>query len=307
VRPRRFDFQPYFDGFLSNLALDPTRQQRIASALRHLDDVVDDDPLLRRRRPRLVLQGSYAAGLAVRPLRATDEYDVDVVIELNIGATAPSGATLDWLEARLATDAIFRSRLRRHPRCVRIEYAGDFHLDVVPGRRIYTAGGAFRGVIKAPDRVRGWRTSYPRGFVRWCEQQDQRTGRDFGRVVVMLKRWRDLQGADRRRVRSIVFTTLVGRCVPACSRTGDSTRPDADVVAETLLRLDRYLRARQRVPIVRNPSLPSENLARAWPQAHFEEFRRQIRAAAAAADGARGGVDPRAWRRLFGDSFPTQP
>lgn len=46
-------------------------------------------------------------------------------------------------------------------------------------------------------------------------------------------------------------------------------RPDADIVAETLVRLDRYLRSRQRVPIVRNPSLPSENLARAWPQTHF--------------------------------------
>lgn len=306
MKSRRFDFQPYFDGFLSNLALDPTREQKIVSALRRLDDVVANDPLLRRRRPRLVLQGSYAAGLGVRPLRTTDEYDVDVVIELNVGASARSGATLNWLQARLAGDATFRPRLRHHSRCVRIEYAGDFHVDVVPGRRIYTTGGAFRGVINAPDRVRGWRTSYPRGFLRWCEQQDRRTGRDFGRVIVMLKRWRDLQGPDRRRVRSIVFTTLVGRCVPTWSRAGAALRPDADVVAETLVRLDRYLRSRSHVPLVRNPSLFSENLARAWPQAHYNEFRRQIRDAAAAADAARRGADPRAWRRLFGDGFPAR-
>jgi Second Messenger Oligonucleotide or Dinucleotide Synthetase domain len=306
MRPRAVDFQPYFDGFLTNLALDPTREGRIASAVRHLSEIVAGDPLLRRRRPRLVLQGSYATGLAVRPLRASDEYDVDVVLELTVGATASSAATLDWLHTRLANDAVFRTRLRRHPRCVRIEYAGDFHLDIIPGRRIYTPGGAFRGVIKAPDRERGWRTSYPRGFLRWCARQERRTGRDFGRVVVMLKRWRDLQGPDRRRIRSIVFTTLVGRCVPTWSHAGDSSRPDADIVVETLARLDRYVHSRPRVPIVRNPSLPSENLARAWPQTHFEEFRAQIRAAAVAADAARRGVDPRLWRRLFGDGFPAR-
>lgn len=306
MRQRAFDFQPYFDGFLASLALDPTRQARIDSAVRHLREVVEGDPLLRRRRPRLVLQGSYAAGLAVRPLRARDEYDVDVVIELNAGVSATAAAMLDWLGERFRRDALFRTRLRRHRRCVRIEYAGDFHLDVIPGRRVYSSAGVFRGVIKAPDRVAGWRTSYPRGFLRWCARQEERTGDDFGRVVIMLKRWRDLQGPDRRRIRSIVFTTLLGRCVPNWTRDGVSWRPDADIVAETLVRIDRYLRSRQRVPFVRNPSLASENLAHAWPQTHFEEFRAQIGVAAAAANAARRGSDPRAWRRLFGDSFPTR-
>lgn len=299
------DFQPYFEALLSNIALDPTRVERIESAVRHLEDVVLTDPLLRRRRPRIVPQGSYAAGLAIRPLRATDEYDVDVVVEMSIGATVPSWRVLDALADRLALDAIFRPRLRTHPRCVRIQYAGDFHLDVVPGRRIVTPGGAFRGVIKAPDRERGWRTSNPRGFLRWCVQRNNLTGGDFERVVVMLKRWRDLQVAERRRVRSIVFTTLIGLCVPRWTRSGASTRPDADVLVETLQRLDRYLGSRRRVPILRNPSLAGENLARSWPQTHFEEFRDQVSEALDDATFARAGRGASAWRRLFGDAFPT--
>jgi hypothetical protein len=121
----------------------------------------------------------------------------------------------------------------------------------------------------------------------------------------MLKRWRDLQAPDKRRVRSIVFTTLVGKCVPTWARGRSSTRPDADVVCLTLKRLDRYLQSRTRVPLVRNPSLLSENLARDWTAASFGRFRAEVAKALADAEVARSGRSGSAWRAVFGDSFPS--
>lgn len=300
------DFQPFFNKFLGSLALDTTRVERIESARRHLLDVVENDERLMRRKPTLLIQGSYGQSLAVRPADADEEYDVDLVLEMNIAPSATSAATLDWLHDRLALDGVFRPKLRRHDRCVRIQYAGDFHLDVVPGRRL-TASGVFRGIISAPDRSAGWRRSYPRGFMRWCDKQNERTGGDFQRVVMLLKRWRDVRISEAQRVRSIVFTTLLGRCVPDWGYKTTNTRPDADVLTTTLVRLDRYLQGRTRVPRITNPSLPSENLTRRWTEAHYRGFRNAVHEAVRSAGEARAWGDPAAWRMLFGGGFPTDP
>lgn len=299
------DFQSYFNEFVRRLFLDETRVERIESALRHLEDVVSNDVRMRRYRPRLFRQGSYACGLAIKPVRANDEYDVDVVLELNLPRSTTSNQALDWLDGRLAEDVVFRSRLVDHDRCVRIDYAGDFHLDVVPARRVWSQGGAFQGRIWVPNRAGRWKLSYPRGFLRWCQAQDKRTGGDFGRAVWMLKRWRDLRSPEKRRVRSIVFTILVGKCVPSWRRVGTSTLPDAALICATLDRLDRYLRSRYGVPVVRNPSLTNENLARDWTHTSFEAFRDEVTAAKRRAERARAGTDASAWQHLFGDAFPT--
>ena len=131
---------------------------------------------------------------AVGQVRARDEFDVDLVVKLTLPVSLSSADTLTWIRSRLALDSVFRVRLKPHPRCVRISYAGDFHMDVVPARRVATVGpisGARLVRLKVPDRVGGWRFSNPEGFVRWCQTQDERTGGDFGRVVMMMKRWRD--------------------------------------------------------------------------------------------------------------------
>jgi hypothetical protein len=121
----------------------------------------------------------------------------------------------------------------------------------------------------------------------------------------MLKRWRDSEAPNKRRVRSIVFTTLIGRTVPSWRRASASSRPDPDVVCETLARLERVLANRTRVPRIVNPSLSSENLARNWALVNFARFRTEVSAARAAADAAHASGRPSAWRALFGDSFPT--
>lgn len=296
--------QAQFNGFLSNLELDPTRRARIESALAHLREFVASDPLLARRRPTVYVQGSYGQELAVRPADPKAEYDVDVVIEINGSLSTSSSKMLDWLHDRLATDGVFAPRLVEHPRCARVQYQGEFHLDVVPGRRVYV-GGQFRGRVIVPDRESRWRTSYPRGFARWCDKRDELSGNDFTRIVMMLKRWRDLHQSDETRVRSIVFTTLIGQVVPPWRQAGTSTRPDAAVLYETLVRLERYLNGRTLKPIVRNPSLLGENLARSWTQAQFLGFRDVVSETLDEIETIGAARQPERWRLVFGEGFPS--
>lgn len=307
-----YRYQPVFNKFASEvLPLDSSRVNRINRAWRHLVDVIAADDAFKRYRPEIVLQGSYAAGTAVRPVRAGDEFDVDLVVKLNLPVSLSSTDTLTWIRSRLELDGVFKTRITPHPRCVRISYAGDFHMDVVPARRTITTmpiSGARIARLKVPDRVGGWRFSNPEGFVRWCEAQNKRTGGDFQRVVAMMKRWRDYETPDHRRVKSIVFTTLLGKSVPAWSATGASQRPDADVLVMTLRSLNMSLARFTGVPSVRNPSMATENLARTWTRADFVAFRTALRNTLRLAVQIRKSrEDAAAWRLVFGPTFPTRP
>lgn len=309
--PYDYRYQPFFDKFVGEvLPLDGSRVERINSAYRHLVDVVSGDEAFRRYRPEIVPQGSYAVGTAVRPVRPGDEFDVDLIVKLTLPLSSSSAETLTWIRSRLALDGVFKPRLNTHPRCVRISYAGDFHMDVVPARRITTTGplsGARLVRLKVPDRVGGWRFSNPEGFVRWCQAQNKRTGGDFTRVVMMMKRWRDHTAPDHRRVKSIVFTTMLAKSVPAWAPGGASPRPDADVLIATLRTLNTKLAPITGVPYVRNPSMISENLARTWVRADFVALRTELKAALKLALHARKSGDSAAWRLLFGPTFPNTP
>jgi hypothetical protein len=104
------DFQPYFNRFITDsLVLDQTREGRIRDALSHLSRLVATDPALRRYRPELMLQGSYAAAMAVRPARDRDEFDVDAILKLNAPPSWSATDALDFVHSRLADD----SRRRR--------------------------------------------------------------------------------------------------------------------------------------------------------------------------------------------------
>lgn len=305
-----YRYQPFFDKFLRDvLPLDASRVERINGAWQRLHDVIAGDDAFTRYRPEIVPQGSYAAGTAVRPVRPGDEFDVDLVVKLTLPLSWTSTETLTWIRTRLALDSVFKTRLLAHPRCVRISYAGDFHMDVVPARRLSTTSpisGARLIRLKVPDRVGGWRFSNPEGFVRWCEAQNKRTGGDFGRVVMMLKRWREFSAPEKRRIKSIMFTTLLGRTVPAWPGGGDSRRPDADVLVATLGVLSRKLAPITGVPVVPNPSLRLENLARTWTRNDFVAFRNELKEAFRLAVQIRKSKDPTSWRALFGPTFPER-
>jgi hypothetical protein len=161
--------------------------------------------------------------------------------------------------------------------------------------------------LKVPDRQGGWRFSNPQGFTAWCRAKDRQTGGDFTRVVMMLKQWRDNVASDQARIRSIVFTTLIGRAVPPWRGAGANSRPDDKVLITTLGRLHQRLAATRGVLVVRNPSLIAENLARDWSRADFQLFREQVKSAFGIAASARMVGRPAIWRQLFGPSFPSSP
>ncbi|ADB51241.1 nucleotidyltransferase [Conexibacter woesei] len=288
------DLSANFEQFLQNISLGDPQVPRMNSAARTVSDFLLASYDIAQG--NVFLQGSYANGTAIEPVRG-GEYDVDLVA-VCVGGNTTADDALSELEKRFRSDGRFRARVRRKQPCVRLEYAednvGGFHVDVVPVR--YANHDA---PLEAPRRGEGWHETAPAEYTRWCTSQ----GAYFLRTVKMLKRWRAEQQSVRTAVKSIVLQVLVAQCMP-------SVADDADRITQTFRNLHAHLAGMTRPPVVLNPVLPTENLAGRWTQESFASFVRELDEAVQWADQAMAATDvieaTDIWRELLGDDFPAR-
>ncbi|MBM4344849.1 MAG: hypothetical protein FJ100_15890 [Deltaproteobacteria bacterium] len=146
-----------FDRFDAAIQLNATQRERVAQAIHGLRRVVGaSDGVVLDTVRELVPQGSFTRNTILKPLDDHHTFDVDL---LAVGSwSAPNS----WgLVTRLGAQTALRmlaTELRRHhnytgkvhqkARCVRVEFANQFHLDVVPA---VESGGAMEIPDKATD------------------------------------------------------------------------------------------------------------------------------------------------------------
>ena len=83
---------------------------------------------------RFYIQGSMAIDATISTRGTDDEYDIDVVIELDLPPGTTPSEVLDALYDALKDYKV--SRVTRQTRCVTLHYADGMHLDVTPSKRI---------------------------------------------------------------------------------------------------------------------------------------------------------------------------
>jgi hypothetical protein len=294
--------QNHFEKLVENISLDPTRIGRVRSAVKNLAEFFREDEVIRQLLIEEFLQGSFPMDICVRPQGRGGEFDVDLVLVLrlkNPDGSLPSPQTvLELIAARLATRADFKPKIQRNkPRCIRLQYAGDFHIDIVPAQ----VGFDTESAIKIPDKqAQKWRDTHPKGFIKAIESKDQNG--HLKPVVKMVKWWRDVACQDGGAPKSVVLTTLLANSLIADSFSY------AVSLTSTIRQLNRYFQSNSLCPVVANPALPSENLARNWSQEDYARFKKEFAAATKVAEEALAEPDyeksVEGWQRLFGSAFP---
>ena len=116
----------YFDEFLD---LNRTRIDRLNKSVSavgdHLSQRLDSYIGIER-------QGSYALRTIIKPVKSNQEYDADILLLIqNVSDTMPH-EYIDQVYRCFAESAVYDDKAHRKTRCVTLDYAGDFHLDVVP-------------------------------------------------------------------------------------------------------------------------------------------------------------------------------
>jgi hypothetical protein len=114
-------------------------------------------------------QGSLRIGTTVKPL-SNQEFDLDFVLEVTGLAETKTGHPVQFLNDItdiLKKHGTYEDMVEKMNRCVRLTYANDFHMDILPGK---PTNGEHPNCIEVPDRkAEAWKPSNPKGYADWFE------------------------------------------------------------------------------------------------------------------------------------------
>lgn len=272
------------------LQLDRTRRENADSSYTAVTELLkDSNSLFGKVDIEIYPQGSFAIQTTVKPL-AREEYDLDFVLEVALDWKQINQPTvlLDELFNVLKASGRYSKSCERKNRCVRLNYAGEFHMDILPACPNTDFGGTN---IKVPDRnTKTWTDSNPKGFAGWFEERAaarlilEKAAKvepipddlpyelkpPLKRAVQLLKRRRDIffQQNEAQSPRSIILTTLA-----AMHYTQEIDTYSA--LLQTVRNTNVTLANTQGIVRIPNPSNIGENLADDWignPEA-YKQFK----------------------------------
>ena len=242
-------------------------------------------------------QGSYGLGTIIKPVRQGQEYDADVLLYMRCENRKPARAYLQELYNCLKSSRIYADRAQGKTRCIRLNYAGDFHLDIVPC--IMGTNGFFicnyrDNAFEITDGV---------GYRDWFNGQNAITAGNLKRVTRLLKYLRDHKGNFS--VKSILLTTLIGKTVGIYDGSNFQNIPEALKTVSN--RINDFLQSHSRVPQISNPVLSAEDFTRHWNQEIYDNFRKRFDLYTGKINSAYEATDHDdsidQWREVFGDKF----
>jgi hypothetical protein len=288
------------------------------------------------------LQGSVAIGTAVKPIGA-NEHDVDLVAHVPDLDPAVSPALLKQrIGDRLRRNGSYAGLLVEMPRCWRLDYANEFHLDITPS--IPNPECRLGGELVPDKTLKMWKASNPQGYRAKFERraallprirsvfrkafdsarseaqvepypEEKRLKGILRRIVQIAKRHRDVHFIDDDHglaPLSIIITTLASRAYETCVSNFEYDH-ELDLIVDVLRRMPQMLQTTtiegRVVWRLWNQTTAGENFCEKWNRhperaTAFFEWHGKVVADVEHLAGARG-LDQ--VRRLLGDIFGTAP
>lgn len=215
-------------------------------------------------------------------------------------------SAISWVETLYTVfrgSGIYHDMVSRKSRCVTVNYAGEFHMDVVP----YLDRHGQRYITNRHDNA--YELTNPEAFNAWLDEQNRITSGRLVKVIRLLKYLRDFK--NNFSVKSVILTILLGERISTTALLADPNHY-ADLPA-TLLNLmtdlNEYLQANPSMPSIDDPSCPTENFNHRWSQEQYANLRNWIATYTGWAKDAYFESDRDAsytkWRKLLGNEFGT--
>jgi hypothetical protein len=276
-------------------------EQRVEAITGYLAEHDTLGPIIEGAAP----QGSYAHKTIIRPV-GRHEFDADVVLIMQEQQGWQPCDYVEQLYKVFKDSGTYAKLVGRKTRCVTIDYAGDFHLDVVP--LVVLADGQTYITNRVENRFE--RTN-PEGFNAWLDERNRITDGHLVEVIRLAKYLRDSKQTFS--VKSVILTTLLGQAVKDVQLLND---PDYyDSMATTLYHvaqdLDAYLQANPTMPVIADPSCDGESFNHRWDQEQYADFRTCFHTytakIVAAYEEPDEGTAIRLWQELFGPEFKSPP
>lgn len=251
----------------------------------------------------LIPQGSYAHKTIIKPLVGRD-FDVDLLVPMRHRSDAEPCDYIADLYAALRSGS-YREMTSRKTRCVTVQYANDFHIDLVP----YVERFGANYIVNRHENV--FELSDPERFSAWLEEQNRVAGGYLVETIRLFKFLRDYKGTFT--ARSIILTALLGdrvnfvNLLSDSSYYGDSGTAFKNVVSD----LDTYLQAHEELPVIPDPGGTGEDYSYRWDQSQYANFRNRLHRYTELVREAYDEEDDEKsvakWQAIFGDGFRSPP
>jgi hypothetical protein len=269
------------------LELTPTQAEDAEQHYNAVGRWLGDDALLAGA--WIYVHGSVALGTTTRPVTKA-EFDVDLICHVPHGTPDIYPATLKKIVGdRLKDHGTYARLLEEMCRCWRLNYAGEFHLDITPS--IPNPGCGMGGDLVPDKELREWKPTNPIGYRKLFEQRamlqpvfrvlkTERYAADAAiepyparmrikgllrRIVQLCKRHRDIHFADEPKLTplSIIITTLAARSYEQCAKNGVFDN-EIDLLISVVRGMPGFITFDGSTWFIPNETTQGENFAEKW-------------------------------------------
>ncbi len=291
---------PYFTSFLDDTV--NLNDDRIAKLNRRVDAITTflrDHEVFGDYFIDVLPQGSYAQRTIIKPV-AGREFDADVLLAMT---EHPDWSPRDYtaeLKRAFNASAKYKGKAHKRTRCVYIDYADDFHIDVIPfveGRPAITN-----------NKSDSWETTDPQAFTEWLAGKSRIVG--GGRLEAVLRLLKYLRDTKTTfSIKSVLLTILVGNSIESWRSAGDPEYYGdiATALVHIIEDLNDYLQSNPTMPSIYDPAGTGRDFRERWDQDGYSNFRAQILHYATkmreAYDAETVDDSVAAWQDAFGPSF----
>lgn len=197
-------FTKHFDTFLAKkVNLSQARLDQLDDRVGAIDRFLSSgDDEISMRFVQSIPQGSYAHRTIINPVDDNDEFDADLLLELT---EEPDWSPKDYVEELyrvFRASTIYKGMVSRHARCVKVDYANEFHIDVVP----YVERHGEHYITNRDDDE--FELTNPEGFNEWLDEQNRTTGGRLVKIIRLMKYLRDYKNTFS--VKSVILNILLG-------------------------------------------------------------------------------------------------
>jgi hypothetical protein len=289
------------DSVFDNLDLTKTQRQRIETAYNTVGEYLAncDHPLLKGA--QIYPQGSMRLRTTNKPL-SQEEFDVDLILFLPNAVYATRDEIIKVLKRHLLDSDVYRELVEDLPRGLRINYKGDYHLDITPAKAydLETLSGHPLWVV---DKRTGFKESNPEGMAQGfdkassllpiirrshvflealtnksvTELPNQSKKKPLNRITQILKRHRDVWSqlednphADFKPI-SVIITTLVCRSYVEVIGSGKEYDNEFDLILDVIELMPHHIETVYDEVLIANPTMRPENYAEKWNRVERQE------------------------------------
>lgn len=302
LREKKLEFKSELVGWMARichaLELTQAQRQRIETCYNAVGNWLADGTHSLLKGATIYPQGSIRLRTTVKPI-GSDEFDVDLIIFLpNADQGVRRDIVLQVIKDRLNEHETYKQLLIDLKRGFRINYIGDYHLDITPAID-YQTYPSYGHPVLVPDRDEEWKSSNPKGmaslfeeaskqqprYISLCREtfdsatmsqieslpDESRLKTPLQQITQLTKRNRDVWAISDQGKRlaeykpiSVLLTTLLMHSYTFCTQEKFSYNSELDFLLNVIEKMPSFITHGVDGYHVDNPTVQGENFAEKW-------------------------------------------